>query len=140
MEKDFNAFTPITKSWEETVDKENGETQRFIEVTVSGVAEDRDGEKMAQSAIDGMSQQFKSGTVGFFPDHGKNDAGERVYSWKQMMGVWVDAHQEGDDLKAVVRLNKSHPDAEMFWGFVKEGMPLGFSIGGKVEESMEIEE
>ena len=45
---------------------------------------------------------------------------------------------------AVIRLNKAHQDHELFWKYVtEEGMPLGFSIGGKpVEEPtfMEIEE
>ena len=133
MEKNsFEAFTPITKNWEEVIDKETGESQRFLEVTVSGLGEDRDGEAMSQEAVDDMIRQFKSGTIGFFPDHGKNEVGERTYSWKQMMGVWTDAHQDGNKLKAVVRLNKAHPDSDLFWGYVQENMPLGFSIGGKV--------
>lgn len=129
---------PITKFWEEEVEDEksvNGK-QRFIEVTVSGIKEDRQGEMMSQEAVDDMIMQFKSGTIPFFPDHGYSDGGMfgLRYSWKQMMGVWVNAHQEGDHLKAVLRLNKAHPDQEMFWNFIKEGMPVGFSIGGRPKE------
>ena len=152
--KDAEVFfvkAPITKFWEEEVDiqKSTGtekSKQRFIEVTVSGLKEDRDNEMMSQLAIDDMIMQFKSGSIGFFPDHGFHEqTGEKnVYSWKQMMGVFVDARSEDDNLPAVIRLNKAHQDHELFWKYVtEEGMPLGFSIGGKpVEEPtfMEIDE
>jgi hypothetical protein len=140
---------PVSKFWEEdveisksanTTEKSN---QRFIEVTVSGLKEDRQGEMMSQEAVDDMIMQFKSGTIPFFPDHGYSDSGSVRYSWKQIMGVWVNAHQDGDNLKAVLRLNKAHPDQEMFWGFIKEGMPVGFSIGGRPKGApteVEIEE
>jgi len=130
---------PITRFWEEEVEinksanKIEKSKQRFIEVTVSGLKEDSDNEMMGQDAIDDMINQFKSGAIGFFPDHGFHEGSgkEHVYSWKQMMGAWVDAHQEGSNLLAVVRLNKAHPDQEMFWNYINEGMPIGFSIGGK---------
>jgi len=151
--KNENVFffkAPISKFWEEEVElnKSVGQTekskQRFIEVTVSGLKEDRQGEMMSQEAIDDMIIQFKSGTIPFFPDHGYSENsglfGGLRYSWKQMMGVWVDAHQEGQHLKAVVRLNNAHSDSEIFWSFIKEGMPIGFSIGGRpLEEPKEIE-
>jgi len=144
--KDAEVFfvkAPITKFWEEEVPLNKSATnkptskQRFIEVTVSGLKEDRDNEMMSKEAVEDMIMQFKSGTIGFFPDHGFHEqTGERnVYSWKQMMGVFVDARQENDSLPAVIRLNKAHPDHELFWKYItEEGMPLGFSIGGKPEE------
>ena len=139
INNDFIVKAPITKFWEEEVDimksanKVEKSKQRFVEVTVSGLREDRDNEMMSQEAIDDMVMQFKSGTIGFFPDHGRdeNTGQPQVYSWKQMMGVWVDARQENDQLKAVVRLNKSHPDNELLWNYINEGMSLGFSIGGR---------
>ncbi|MHA1876679.1 MAG: hypothetical protein ACTSUC_09585 [Promethearchaeota archaeon] len=140
---------PITKFWEEEVDIEKSvgkiekSKQRFVEVIVSGLKEDREGEMISQEAIDDMIMQFKSGTIGFFPDHGRDEKTgvSHVYSWKQMMGVWVDSRQENDHLFAVVRLNKAHPDHEMFWEYLEEGMPLGFSIGGRsLEEPIEVEE
>jgi hypothetical protein len=141
---------PVSNFWEEEVEinKSANATekskQRFVEVTVSGLKEDRQGEMMSQEAIDDMIMQFKSGTIPFFPDHGYSDGGGLFggirYSWKQMMGVWVDAHQEGEHLKAVVRLNNAHSDSDMFWNFIKEGMPIGFSIGGRpMEEPTELE-
>ncbi len=135
---DFVVKAPITNFWEEEVVLKEGKNaeksnQRFIEVVVSGLKEDRDGEMMSKEAISDMENQFKSGTIGFFPDHGRDEkTGQtNVYSWKQMMGVWVDGRQDGDNLKAVVRLNKSHPDHEQLWGYVQERMPIAFSIGGR---------
>lgn len=139
IKRGFSVKAPITKYWEEevTIEKSPGKKdnskQRFIEVTVSGLKEDRDGERFSQEAIDDMVMQFKSGTIPFFPDHGRDErTGQpHVYSWKQMMGVWVDGRQDNDRLAATVRLNNAHPDHEMFWKFIQEGMPIGFSIGGK---------
>jgi hypothetical protein len=135
----FKVFSPVTKCWTETLEKGASRSeQRFFEVTVSGMKEDRDGEIMDAAAIDDMLMQFKSGKIPLFPDHGRDPVtGERVYGWKQIMGVWVDASIEGDKLKAVARVNNAHPDADVLWGFIQEGMPLGFSIGGKAVEVVE---
>lgn len=116
--------------------------QRFIETVISGLAEDRDGEMMSQEAVDDMIKQLKSGTIPFFGDHGRDPmTGMRgVYSWKSMMGVWVDGTQEGKNLKATLRLNNAHPDADLFWAYHKEGMPIGMSIGAKSVEAPEIVE
>jgi hypothetical protein len=141
METGLNPFivkAPITNFWTEEISTKAGtekSTQSFIEVTVSGLGEDRDNEMMSQEAVDDMIMQFKSGTIGFFPDHGFHEqTGQKgVYSWKQMMGVWTDARQDGKKLKAVVRLNNAHPDSGLFLEFVKQGMPIGFSIGGRTQ-------
>ena len=90
---------------------------------------------MTQNAIDDMVVQFKSGKVPFFADHGVQGQGA-PYSWKGIMGVWVDAHQEDDKLKAVVRLNNAHPDADLFWKYVQEGIPVAFSIAGAAVEEV----
>ncbi len=146
--KTFHFKCTIKRCWEEKValNKSLGDdtetSERFMETTVSGLKEDRDGDRMSQKAIDGMIQQYKSGTVPFFPDHGRDErTGEPfVYSWKSMMGVWVDGRQDGDSLIATLRLNKFHPDHELFWNYTKNAkMPIGFSIGGKTSEPKEVE-
>jgi len=149
--KAFSFMAPISKTWEEEIDgdikKSAGKTiekgkHRFVEVVVSGLDNDRQNERMSQEAIDDMIGQFKSGSIPFFADHGRdpNTGQMGVYPWQGMMGVWTDAFQEGNHLKAVVRLNSAHPDAEMFWNFLQEGMPIGFSIGGTPEEAPEFVE
>lgn len=145
--KTFHFKCVPTRCWEEDValskslGDETKTPERFMESVVSGLKEDRDGDRMSQKAVDGMIQQFKSGTVPFFPDHGRDEnTGEPfVYSWKQMMGVWVNAKQDEDHLVATVRLNRFHPDQELFWNYVHNAkMPIGFSIGGKTSEPKEI--
>jgi len=138
--KGIQIITQINKSWEDEVEivKGAGKTkQRFVEVIVSGLESDRESEKMSQEAIDDMITQYKSGTIPFFSDHGLNphtgDIG--IYTWKGIMGVWVDAFQEGSHLKAKLRLNKSHPDHELFWNYVQEDMPIGFSVGANPVDS-----
>jgi hypothetical protein len=133
--KSFEVFMPVVKSWTDKVSETND--QRFFEVVVSGVKEDRDGEIMDDKAIEDMILQFKSGKIPLMPDHGKKSNGDRHYSWKDIMGVWVDAKRDGNNLLAVARLNKAHPDAETLWNFMQEGMPVGFSIGGRTVEVRE---
>jgi len=105
---------------------------RFVSVIVSGLKSDRQDERMSQEAIDDMVTQYKSGTIPFFSDHGLNPVtGEPgTYTWKGIMGVWTNAIQEGSSLKATLRLNEAHPDADMFFKYIKQKMPVGFSIGG----------
>jgi len=147
-QKSFEIHSTVTKMWEsegsEGVEKTaksfEKKGQRFIETVISGLVEDRDGEMFSQEAIDDMIKQLKSKTIPFFGDHGRDSVTGRmgVYSWKDMMGVWEDGTQEGKHLKAVLRLNNAHPDAELFWAFHKEGMPIGMSIGANAAEPPEI--
>ena len=144
--KDTEIFffkAPVSRFWEEEVEirksanKVEKSNERFIEVCVSGIKEDRDGEMMSQDAVDFMIKQYKSGTIPFFPDHGRDEktGQSNVYSWKQMMGVWTDAHPENGNVFAVLRLNKAHPDQQLFWDYINAHMPIGFSVGGKPIEN-----
>jgi len=144
--KSFSVYATLSKSWEgegpiqksgKTIEKGN---QRFVEVIISGLEVDRENEKMSQKAITDMIDQFKSGTIPFFSDHGLDDKGNQTYSWKGIMGVWTDAKQDGPHLRATVRLNKAHPDHEQFWGYLQEGMPVGFSVAGMSGEPPTMED
>jgi len=147
--KGFNFICNADDCWEEEViikslGKEKTK-QRFVSVIVSGLESDRQDEMMSQEAVDDMITQYKSATIPFFADHGLNPiTGEPgTYTWKGIMGVWVDAKQEGNHLKATLRLNDAHPDADTFFKYIKNNMPVGFSIGGNPVESpkmVEIEE
>jgi len=136
MEKNINIVCNAQDCYEkEVVVKGMGDApvkQRFVSVIVSGLKNDRQNERMSQEAIDDMITQYKAATIPFFSDHGLNPVtGEAgTYTWKGIMGVWTDAVQEGSNLKATLRLNEAHPDADMFYKFIKQKMPVGFSIGG----------
>lgn len=139
MEKDFQANYGliVSKAYKEKA-ADNSE-DFFIESIVSGTLEDRDGERMSKGAVADMINQFKNSRIPFFADHGKNKEGIQTYAWKDIMGVWVDAHQSGDHIVAKVRLNKANPDAMVLYNYAQADMPLGFSIGGRVEKDFEEE-
>ena len=148
--KSFSIFSPVTKCWEEPMEVAKGKAKeikdasgknRFLQVVVSGIEPDRDNERMSKEAVVDMLDQFKSGTVPLFPNHGRDAVtGERAYNWQDMMGVWVDAELSGDHVVATARLNQYHPDAEKLWNFVKAGMPVGFSVGGNIDPNEVSEE
>lgn len=142
--KGFNLICNADDCWEEEVILKglgNKKTkQRFVSVIVSGLETDRQDEMMSQEAISDMIKQYKSGTIPFFSDHEVNALGQPNYRWKGIMGVWVDAKQEGNHLKATVRLNDAHPDADLFFKYIQNNMPVGFSVGGNpVEEPTMVE-
>lgn len=144
--KDFKFICNASKCWEEAImlkgmGKEKVK-QRFVSVCVSGLKSDKQDEMMSQEGIDDMITQFKSGTIPMFADHGLNPVtGEPgTYTWKGIMGVWTDAAQDGSNLKATLRLNEAHPDADMFFKFIQNKMPVGFSIGGNPVSNPEMVE
>lgn len=111
--------------------KENDEM--YIEVPVSGVMEDREGDSVSRKCGDSMIKQYKSGTIPLFGDHGLDDNGRQTYSWKNIMGKYVDGKwaENNVDILAKVKLNKHNPDAVKLFDYVEEKMPVGFSIGGR---------
>ncbi len=134
--KGFTFICNAADCWEEEIVLKGKGTEkqkaRFVSVIVSGLESDRQDERMSEEAIDHMIGQYKSGTIPFFSDHGLNPVTGQpgTYTWKGIMGVWVDAQREGNHLKATLRLNDAHPDSDMFYKFIKQKMPVGFSIGG----------
>ena len=135
MTKNFTFICNAADCWEDKMLLKGSKkevSQRFISVIVSGLKTDKQDEMMSQEGIDDMITQYKSGSIPFFSDHGLNpvtgDPG--TYTWKGIMGVWTDAVQEGDHLKATLRLNEAHPDADQFYKYIENKMPVGFSIAG----------
>ncbi len=131
FENTFKAFIPVTKSY---VAKDvNGIERKYVEVTVSGLKEDMDGERMSQKALDMMKDAFKQNKIPAFNNHGIDKQGNRTYDWRDMVGKWIDANQEGVSLKATMQINEANPDGVKLWEYVNEqDMPVGFSVGGKV--------
>ena len=109
----------------------NGE--KYVSGTVSGLKEDRDGERMSEKACNSIIKALNSGRIPFYSNHGRDEYGNKVYRWQDCMGKWVagfwdDTHTH---VKGIVRLNKHHPDSEKYYNYIKSKMPIGFSIGGK---------
>lgn len=143
--KELN-FVPISKAYTKDIVREQegkivkiGE-EKYFEAVVSGLKEDRDNEYMSEEAIEDMISQFKSGKIPFFPNHGLDPTGNKSYRWQDILGVWVDARKEGDNVVGVCKLNTKNPEANLFWDYLNNGIPVGFSIGAKAEKWEDIEE
>jgi hypothetical protein len=133
MENTFHYLAPVTKAFiKETQVGDKTIVERFMEVTLSGIKEDRDGDRVDMKAIDGMINQLNSGKVPFYLNHGLDKNGERSYRVEDMAGVWTAGYKEGDNMIATVKLNSANPAADIVWNYYQAGMPLGFSIGGRI--------
>ena len=127
-------FAPVTKSWIKK-DADTGIEERFMQVTISGVKEDRDGDRISEKALNKMTDTLKSQRVPLFLDHGLDSNGERSYRIKDVVGVWTDGEVTNGNLLATVKLNNANKDAEMLWEYKNQGMPVGLSIGAKINKS-----
>jgi len=111
----------------------------FIEVPVSGVAEDRQGDSISRNCGDDMIRQYKSGTIPLYGNHGVDKNGNKTYDWIDLLGKFVDAGwaKNNVDILAKVKINKANVDALKLFDYVEQKMPVGFSIGGNVIEGDE---
>jgi len=110
---------------------------KFIEVPVTGVRDDRDGDAMGTKAGNQMIAAYKSKTVPMFSNHGLDENGQKSYRWEDIMaryedGWWAD---NGLDVIAKSRLNPHNPKAKQLFNYLKAKMPVGFSIGGKMRST-----
>jgi len=124
-----------------TVKADDGDDeQTTIEVPVSGLAEDRDGDKLADAAIDSMVAQINEGGVPMFPNHGyDSDNGvPQAYRYEDIIGGWVAAERDGEVVVAEGKLREGKASAEELEDLLAQSLPVGFSIGfGWDEENAE---
>lgn len=134
----FKSFVSKPKIWKESKD---GVERTFMKVPLSGTGVDRDGERMSIKALESMTVQLKTGKLPFYGNHGTDDAGFRSYKWQDMMGSWVDAEvvdkASESVLYGVIMKNDANEMADKFFKYAESGMPLGFSIGGKVQKEFD---
>lgn len=140
----IKSFPDKLKLW--TI-KEGDIEKHYMEVPLSGTAEDRDGERVSEKAFTEMINQLKSGKLPVFSNHGIDKDGKRVYRWQDMIGKWIDGRIETTSetekiLFATMMRNEANPEAIKLWEYANAGMPIGFSIGGKAkrESFEEVEE
>lgn len=132
-----NSFEVIQIAEAEFWKDANGDM--FMKVPISGVVDDRQGDTASKNCGDGIIRQLKSGIVPLYGDHGVDKNGNKTYSWKNILGKWVDGgwHENNLDVMATARLNKAHPDAITLFEFGVQKMPMGFSIGGNIIRTKE---
>lgn len=126
VEKDFTCEVGITKSWSEA----NG--RRFIQGVASGVAEDRDGERVSKNAIEKMAKQVAQGGVKLTSRHQQD--------WDTEIGDVVEATHDPKTDELIVKTELPpegmDPIADKAWNAVtRDGVKLGFSIGGKLKKA-----
>jgi len=108
-----------------------------ITVPISGVQEDRDGDKFTDAGLDSLVNQINEGSVPMFPNHGLNaDTGMHDYAFQDIMGRWESAERDGDIVNAKATLREGDENAKELVDLLNQDMPVGFSVGfGWDEES-----
>ena len=121
---EFEVFVPITKS---TI-AANG--KRYIQGVASGVAEDRDGERVTANCVKSMVRQIKAGGIKLTSSHQQD--------WMTTIGDIVegDADEQTDEMivKAELPAAGEDPIADKAWKETHTGR-LGFSVGGKLVQA-----
>jgi hypothetical protein len=127
VDKEFTVDIPVTKAY---VDTRTGE--RHIVGVATGVAEDRDGERVSKNAIVGMGRTIEQGGVKVTSSHQQD--------WMTEIGdvVKYDYDAESDEMivDGVLPPEGEDPIADKAWKTAnKPGRALGWSIGGKLLKS-----
>lgn len=124
---------------ESVVDKTpNGEDDgEYLKVPISSTDTDRDGDRFSDRGLKNLRDQISETSRPVFGDHGMSDGGlfSPRYGWKSIIGSQddVDIEEDGDEktLYSYINPNSENPEGEgeLLASYVKEGMPVGFSIG-----------
>lgn len=127
--------------------------QEYIKVPISSTAVDRDGDEFSRDGLDDLRDQIKAKPRPVFENHGRKEDGGGMfgglrYDWKDIIGSLDDAEvDEGADksddgesvdvLNGYIRPNPENERGTQLTRYVKEDMPVGFSVGFGVAEKDE---
>ena len=102
---------------------------RIVKIPVQSVNQDRDGDVISEKGQQSIINQFKSGEIPAFPNHGWGDE-IAMYDYRSILGQYIDA-EVGEDGKtyATLRLRNGSEYADQLVDLLDQGMPVGFSIG-----------
>ena len=108
--------------------KSEGEDTK-IEVPVSGLSEDRDGDRFTENGVNDLVGQINSESIPMFANHGLDSTGFHNYRFEDIMGRWESAEQDGDVVIATATLREGNEHAEQLVDLLEQDMPVGFSVG-----------
>ena len=107
-----------------------------VTVPVSGLSEDRDGDKFTESGVEALVNQINESSIPMFPNHGLNsETSVHDYRFQDIMGRWESAERDGDVVTASATLRENDENAQALKDLLEQGMPVGFSIGFGWDES-----
>ena len=104
--------------------------ERRIEVPVSGLSTDRDGDEFTDAGIDHLIEQINGGDIPMFANHGlSEETGHHDYRFQDIMGKWVEATRQDGVVIAEGVLREGHDAGDELLDLLEQEMPVGFSIG-----------
>jgi len=137
LRKAFSPDASDVKLWRDTIQRDGEEIEvAKIRVPVSSTGTDRDGDRFSEEGLEHMVNQYQSGEVPMFPNHGLDpETGWNEYRFEHKMGGWKDAEieEEEGDRKVVYATGALSPDseeAEKLEHQIENGVvPVTFSVG-----------
>ena len=116
--------------------KETDDDNTKITVPVSGLAEDRDGDKFSEDGVESLVTQINNDPIPMFPNHGLvHETGMYEYPFEDIMGKWVEAERDGELVQASAILRDGNEYAEELKDLLEQEMPVAFSVGFGWNES-----
>lgn len=137
IRKGFSPPSESIKVWTETMDKGDGDEIEItkIRVPVSSTGRDRDGDRFSEEGLAALKEQYDSGEVPMFPNHGLDpETGFPEYRFEHQMGGWKAGEivDEGDSrvLYATGALSPENEEAAVLERQIENGVvPVSFSVG-----------
>jgi HK97 family phage prohead protease len=140
IDNDFDLTMTIAKAYEET--REEGDNVRYVSGRASGINLDRDGERMAPTAIQAFKKAIDEGIIAFNGEKSEVPlrSGHRD-EWDDILGWIVSAEiDKSSDLWITAELEPTSRANDLYKALTtprKAGRPneLGFSVGGKIKKA-----
>ncbi|MDI6720371.1 MAG: HK97 family phage prohead protease [Methanomicrobiales archaeon] len=101
----------------------------YVDVPVSSLAVDRDGDQFSEQGLQALLAAVKTGRVPLYANHGRGPSGMTEYRFEDIFGVWNDGRIEDGVLRAIAALDPYDYRSQVLEGKIQAGLPLGWSVG-----------
>lgn len=105
-----------------------------INVPIQALSEDRDGDIINEKGQEEIIRQLKSGRVPLVPNHGFGNSTAH-YGFEDIFGQFVDGQNRNGVTIGTARMREGHDMTEELLDLLEQDMPVGFSVGFKVQEA-----